>query len=273
MMRRHPLAAFFLLTFVIGWSPWPLFAAGVLPDTNFLPIAPLIAALIVLPVSQGWAGLRDLGARMIRWRVPWYCYAAAVGLPLAVIFGNAWLNVAMGGTDWSLSTVAWADVAILFALRWVNPLDGPLGEEPGFRGTALPRLWEIWSPLRSAVVLGAVVALWHLPLVLHTQGNPIGWLGLPTTFVITIVYCWLCRRADGSVLLVMLFHVIQGTIVPATFGYEGGADLTRMMWLGLAAWTVVAAAVVVLDRGAWRTARPPVRRPDDAVLTTPVVQR
>ena len=109
--------------------PWPFFAAGVRPDTNFLPIAPLIAALIVVPVSQGRAGLRDLGARMIRWRVPWHCYPAAAGLPLVVIFGTAWLNVADG---------------------------------------------------RHGLVAG---------------------------------------RADGSVLLVMLFHVVQGSVVPATLAY------------------------------------------------------
>jgi hypothetical protein len=28
-----------------------------------------IAALIVIPLVQGWSGLRELGLRMIRWRV------------------------------------------------------------------------------------------------------------------------------------------------------------------------------------------------------------
>ncbi|WP_328471657.1 CPBP family intramembrane metalloprotease [Actinoplanes sp. NBC_00393] len=277
MIRRHPLVAFFVLTFAIGWSPWPLYAAGVLPDTNFLPIAPLISALIVAAVTQGLAGLRDIGVRMIRWRVPWYWYAVAVGLPLTVIFGTAWANVQLGGTPWSLAAFAWGNLAMMFALRWVNPLDGPLAEEPAWRGYAQPHLQALRSPLATAGILGAIVAVWHLPLVFFTEGNPIGWLGVPTTFVITIVYSWLFNRARGSVLIVMLFHIVQGTFVPATFGYEGGADLDRMMWLGLAAWTVIAAAVVLLDRDAWRTAPhdavdPPSRRPAGQVLATPVVQ-
>jgi membrane protease YdiL (CAAX protease family) len=268
-LRRHPLVSFFALTFLIGWSPWPFFAAGILPGTNFLPIAPLAAALIVVSVVSGRAGLRELGSRMIRWRVPWYCYLIAVGLPLAVIFGCAWLNMQLGGASWALSSIGWGSVAALFALRWVNPLDGPLGEEPGWRGFALPRLQATWSPLWSATVLGVVVAVWHLPLIFSTEGNPIGWAGLPSTFVITIVYCWLFNRSRGSVLLVMLFHVVQGTITPGTFGYEG-ADMERTLWFQLAAWTVVAIAVVVLDRHAWRTA--PVARPASPVLTTAVVQ-
>jgi len=269
-IRRHPLVAFFVLAFAIGWSPWPLYAAGVLPDTNFLPIAPLASALIVAAVANGRAGLRDLGARMIRWRVPWYCYVVAVGLPLVVIFGTAGINVGLGGTPISLSTVAWGDVALLFALRWINPLDGPLGEEPGWRGFALPRLQAIHTPLASAAILGVLAAIWHVPLVVSGEGNAVGWIGIATTFVITFVYCWLFNRARGSVLLVMLFHIVQGTITSETFGYAG-ADLDRMMWLGFAAWTVVAIAVVVLDRPVWRPAPadPPASR---EALRTAVVQ-
>jgi membrane protease YdiL (CAAX protease family) len=276
MIRRHPVIAFFVLAYAIGWSPWPLYAAGLLPDTNFLPIAPLAAALIVAAVTQGWAGLRELGARMIRWRVPWYCYVAAVVLPLLVIFGTAWVYTGLGGPSWSLSAIAWADVAILFALRWVNPLDGPLGEEPGWRGFALPRMQAAWSPLLSAAVLGVLAGIWHLPLIFSGEGNDVGWIGLATTFSITFVYVWLFNRSHGSVLLVMLFHVVQGTITVGTLGYTG-TDVGRMLWLGFAAWTMVALAVIVLDRDAWRVPprdaiSPPTGRPAEPVLTTSVVQ-
>ncbi|NMO55783.1 CPBP family intramembrane metalloprotease [Actinoplanes sp. TBRC 11911] len=271
-VRRWPLPTFFVLTFVIGWLPWPFYAAGILPGTNFLPIAPLASALIVLPISVGRAGLRDLGARMIRWRVPWYCYLAAVGLPLAVIFGTAWANAGLGGTSWSLSTMAWGSVAVAFAVRWINPLDGPLGEEPGWRGYAYPRF--MIAPLPAALVLGVIVAVWHLPLVFSGEGNPVGWVGLPTTFVITIVYCWLFRRSRGSVLLTMLFHVTQGAVTPATFGYSDisdSSDVDRMLWLGFGAWIVVALAVVLLDRAVWRTED--VVPDSSPVLTTAVVQK
>ncbi|MBM2618350.1 CPBP family intramembrane metalloprotease [Actinoplanes sp. LDG1-06] len=258
-IRRHPLVSFFTIAFVVGWSPWPFGIEG----TSLLPVAPLVAALIVAAVT---GTLRDLGRRMIRWRVPWWCYLAAVGLPLAVIFST----VAIArGASWQF---AWADIAMVFALRWVNPMDGPLGEEPGWRGFALPRRDALHSPLASAAVLASLVALWHLPLVFVTQGNHIGWIGLPITFVITFVYCWLFRRSDGSVLLTMLFHVVQGTITPETFGYEG-SDIDRVLTYGLVAWTVIALATMVLDRGAWtrRPSTPEARRPD-GVLTTPIVQ-
>ncbi|MBL7259956.1 CPBP family intramembrane glutamic endopeptidase [Paractinoplanes lichenicola] len=256
-IRRHPLVSFFVLAFVIGWAPWP-FGGGM------FPVSPLLAALIVAAVT---GTLGDLGRRMIRWRVPWWCYLAAIGLPLLVILSTAAI---MGGGSWRF---AWADLAILFALRWVNPLDGPLGEEPGWRGFALPRLDTRHAPLVSAAVLGAVVAVWHLPLLFTEMGNRVGPIGIVTTFVITFVYCWLFRRSGGSVLLTMLFHVTQGTIVPGTFGYAGD-DVDRLLTLGCVTWTVIALALIVLDRGAWRVRPPeaPAGRPPREALTTPIVQ-
>jgi hypothetical protein len=45
---------------------------------------PLLAAVITAPLTRGRAGLKGLGLRIIRWRVRWYWYAFAIGLPLAI---------------------------------------------------------------------------------------------------------------------------------------------------------------------------------------------
>src|SRR5215212_2022212 len=73
---------------------------GVLGDRGrrVMPGGPLLAALIVIPITQGWAGLRELGSRMIRWRVRWYWYVVSIGLPLAVVLLTVGLNVALGAS-------------------------------------------------------------------------------------------------------------------------------------------------------------------------------
>jgi uncharacterized protein len=68
LVKRHPIITFFVLAYAISWVGWPLYAAGVWP-IPFLATGPLIAALIVIPITRGWSGLRELGSRMIRWRV------------------------------------------------------------------------------------------------------------------------------------------------------------------------------------------------------------
>src|SRR5215212_3407980 len=89
-VRRHPIITYFVLAYAISWAFLPM------ESVRFLPSGPLLAALIVIPLTQGLSGLRELGSRMIRWRVRWYWYAAALGLPLAVHLAIVGINVAGG---------------------------------------------------------------------------------------------------------------------------------------------------------------------------------
>jgi hypothetical protein len=100
------------------------------------------------------------------------------------------------------------------------------------------------------VILGVLVAGWHLPLVLIGDVGPIGLL---STFSITLVYVWLFNRTGGSVLLTLLLHSVQGAITFGDLGFTG-ADLARQEWLECVAWSVVALGLVAFDRRAWRTA-------------------
>jgi membrane protease YdiL (CAAX protease family) len=242
-VRDHRLTTFFVLAFGLAWWGWPLYQLDIWPRQAFQAVGALLAALIVIAVAEGRPGFRDLGRRMIRWRVPWYFYAFALGLPLLVRFAAVLVN---SGPAPQWGDLAWSSFAMMFLIRLVNPLDGPMAEEPAWRGFAVPRLQERHSPLVSAVVLGVLVALWHLPLVGYT-----GWIGLATTFSITIVYVWLFNRTGGSVLLVLLFHNAQGFVTMGDLHYAG-PDLARQELIEFVIWTVVAAVLVAVDRAAWR---------------------
>lgn len=248
--RRHRLVAFFGLTFLLSWWSWPFYAVGLAP-TAFFPCGPLVAALVVVGVAEGRAGYRELGARMVRWRVGWTWWLVAVGTPLAVLAVAAAANAVLWDAPApALGRVAWAQVALVAASRFVNPLDGPLGEEPGWRGYALPQLQSGRTPLASGLVLAPLVALWHLPLVVTGQ---LAAVGLPITFAITLVYVWLFNRTGGSVLMTMVFHIAQGSVSYAALGFAG-TDAARMDRLVGVLWFALALGVVLLDRSAWRTA-------------------
>jgi uncharacterized protein len=107
-----------------------------------------VSAIIVVLIAEGLPGLARLGRRVIRWRVNWIWYAAAIGLPLLVQAVAIGLNMAAGAPAPSVTQFQpWYAVLLVFGLRMVIPLDGPLGEEPGWRGFAQPRLQSKWSPL------------------------------------------------------------------------------------------------------------------------------
>jgi hypothetical protein len=240
VVKRHPLITFFVLAYAISWAFLPIEAV------RFLPSGPLFAALIVIPITQGWAGLRELGSRMIRWRVRWYWYAVAFGLPLAVHLVTVVLNVAAGAGVPSLTFTSLTTFLMLFAIRLVNPADGPLGEHPGWNGAALPGLQADRSPLISAAILAPLVAGWHLPIFFMEQGGlqpPVFIGGLVTTLAVTFWYTWLFNHTGGSILLLVAAHSVEGSI------QAGG-------WIYMAAWLTVAIGLVVFDRKAWRAPAP-----------------
>lgn len=252
-LRQHRLLAFFVLAYLISWLSWPLYAAGLLPRMEFLPVGPLAAAIIVIALTEGRRGFRVWGSRLVRWRVGWVWYAVALLLPAFLALATGFANMALGAPAAGLSEVTWSGLLTVFAVRLVNPMDGPLGEEPGFRGYAVPRLQASRSPLLAAAVLGVLVAFWHLPLVLF---GGVSLIGLPTTFAITFLYVWLFNRTGGSVLLTLLCHNSQGTFTVGSFGFTG-ADASRAELIYFAAVVIAVLATVVLDRRTWRTAPRP----------------
>jgi membrane protease YdiL (CAAX protease family) len=128
---------------------------------------------------------------------------------------------------------------MIFAIRLVNPLDGPMQEELGWRGFALPRIQERYAALVANLILGVLVAGWHLPLVLLGKLPLCALLG---TVAATIIFGWIYNNTGGSVLLVLIAHAADG-LIRADFT---GADLTRFFVFYVAAWWVAVLIVLVL---------------------------
>jgi uncharacterized protein len=249
VVRRHPIITFFVLTFVLSWWTIPLYVVGLSPSPLFP--GPLLAALIVIPITQGWSGLRELGSRMIRWRVRWYWYAVALGIPLTAA-AVAWaLNVALGAPAPSLATLpALTAVLMVFGIKLINPLNGPMGEEPGWRGVALPGLQGSGrSPLLATLILAPLVALWHVPLVFAHQIPPVGLLG-PIAFA--FVATWVFNHTGGSVFMTLVMHAAEGTLAMLAGAVFVSAALAQLSWVYVAVWFVVAIGLVIFDWKAWR---------------------
>jgi uncharacterized protein len=250
LVKRHPLITFFVLMFALSWWTWPLYVAGLSPSA-LIP-GQLLAALIVISLTQGLSGLRELGSRVIRWRVRWYWYAVAIGLPLAILLVAVALNVALGAGSPSLARVGpLSSLLVVYAVRLINPLDGPMGEEPGWRGFALPVLQGSGrSPLLATLILAPIVALWHVPLVVTHQFSPAILLG---AFTFTFVATWIFNHTGGSVFMTILLHTAEGAIgLLDGVGFVGAAR-AQLYWVNSVVWLVVAISLVIFDWKAWRS--------------------
>jgi len=86
---------------------------------------------------------------------------------------------------------------------------GPIGEELGWQGFALPRLMERWGGLTAAIVIGVVWGAWHLPAFI-VQGMPQTqfplWAFMVSVVSVSIVITWIVGKAQGSVLPAIVGH-------------------------------------------------------------------
>jgi membrane protease YdiL (CAAX protease family) len=264
VVQRHQLATYFGLTFAISWAIWLGLILGSLPIQtpagavlNIVAIGgPSIAAL-VLATLLGRCELRRLlaGFSLSRLSVRWT--VVALVLPLAMMAAAIAVSVTVFGAPRPAVTVGVAGVVVAKFVR-VLFLGGPVGEELGWRGFALPRLQQHRNALDASILLGLVWGLWHLPLyfVLGTGqsellragtspafaiGGFIGW-----TIGLSVLFTWLFNQTGGSLIVVILFHaaVNLAAFLPTAVGSGGPASLLNV----LITWLVAIAVVVRFGR-------------------------
>jgi membrane protease YdiL (CAAX protease family) len=237
---RYSLIGFCALTFAFTWACWlsiGLARAGWLQ----LPISqerlatlgqfgPLIAA-VVFSLRDGHAGgLRGLIGRCLHWRVHPLWFAIVLLLLPACLVSAICLHDGLQGKPFALPSLG--DPATLFPHLMLTLLfGGPLGEEPGWRGFVLPRLRAAWHPIPASLLLGAIWALWHLPLWWIADVPAPFWLYVVGVLPLTYLFTWVSEHTGGSVLLALLFHASLNTSLARLPVQPAWVEWTTMLWL------------------------------------------
>lgn len=209
------ILGFVVLAFV--WS-WALGFAGMRVKGEFpvlsmvLMIAagfgPSLAGFAVVAVSSNGHGLRDWFARCLNWRVDWRWFALAFVFPPAIMLLAVSIHAFLGGSF--PATIAADKIPLLilnFAL--VLAIGGPLGEEFGWRGFAMPALRARMGWRAASLIIGLIWGAWHLPLffVAGTAQSQMPILVFMLNILAgSVVFGWLCERTQGSVLPALVLH-------------------------------------------------------------------
>ena len=243
-IARHDLMVFFVLAFLFSWYPWVI---GLVRErvSGPNPLGPLIAALIVTGMAEGRAGMRTLLGRIVRARIGWSSYAIIFGLPVLLCAAALAVMAAIGHpASWPAST-AWRELPerFVFIFLFIG-----LGEEPGWRGFALPRLQKLHSPFVASLILAPIWALWHLPLM----GNEFPSAIIPAFLISllggTLIQTWLFNRTKGSVFAQMLFHATVNTVgAGLVFPLMKSSAFVSFWYVYALLWFAVGLAVTVLN--------------------------
>lgn len=173
--------------------------------------------------------------------------AGAFFFPAGCMGLAAATHVALGGT---LPPSPAAGHILLAALNFVLVflVGGPLGEEFGWRGYALPALQRRWGWRSASLVLGGAWTLWHVPLF-YSAGTvqshlPMGLYAL-SAIASSVLFAWLFNRTAGSVLPVLVLHTAVNawsSVIPVMVQPDG-SNLRPFQWV---VGTLVFAAVLLL---------------------------
>jgi membrane protease YdiL (CAAX protease family) len=246
--RKYPTAVFFILTYILSWGGNQI-TDTVWESTQSIPLAlplallsaaPLSAVLIVSAMIGGRVAVLTLLRKLTVRKVGWRWYVVAFLLQPALNLGAIYLNVLLGAPAPTVAAFgSWSALLGAFALRLVNPFDGPMLEELGWRGFAQPRLQERFSPLIANLILAFLVTLWHLRLI---PSGDYAWIYIPATIAVTILYGWVYNATGGSVLLTLIMHATE-PMINVNFS---GVHETQYVMLRVTIYAMTALIVVIL---------------------------
>jgi membrane protease YdiL (CAAX protease family) len=241
---------FFALTYGWSWLLWvPAALSGLSADELAAQVlivlggvSPMLLAVALTYITQERQGRRAYWQRAIQFgriKLRWYA-VIFLTVPLLTVLA-ALLDVLLGGSGGrpeAMTRFLSQPLAILpFAIFML--FFGPVPEELGWRGYALDRLQMKWNALRSSVILGAVWALWHLPLffVDGTYQNGLGvgtlsfWIFMLEIIPKSILITWIFNNTRRSTLSAVLLHFMDN-FTGELFELTARAELYQfMLWI------------------------------------------
>ena len=209
------LISFLAISFGWSWVLWGIAAVSAarvpwLTTVLFIVsgFGTSLAGLITVWVYQGKAGLHHWLARCLSWRQHPGWYLLAFLGPAAAMIAALGIDIALRGTL-SQSPAAGYTGSTLLQFGLILIIGGPMGEEFGWRGYALPALSARMGWRWASLIVGAVWGAWHLPLFFipgMAQAQMPMALFMASSVALSVVMARMALNTRFSVLTALLFH-------------------------------------------------------------------
>ena len=220
LLRRYPVTGFYILAYAFTWSlgiPMMLSQRGLIAlhiPHGIEPVAafgPFIAAMLVARALSGRDGPRAILQSLRHWRVGtgWMAFSILGPVVLLVIALMAYSFIRDPQADTVADISTFTTAAGLFDLIVVAGILQSWGEEPGWRGFALPTLRERFGPFLATLVLWPVWLCWHLPFFLSRPGfGWAQWAGFSIGILSAAIWLTLIQDRTKSVLMSLGWHAM-----------------------------------------------------------------
>ena len=234
---KYQLPLFVFLAYLLSWwgVPWT--------DGQLVPYGPALAAIIVLGMTAGRVGLRELWMRITHWRIPIVWFLAGPAVILSYHMAGLVAILLLGVKPISAPQISWGIFLELMLL-------GGLWEEPGWSGYLLPKMQMRFVDrpnglLLAALATGVFRGIWHLPLFFYGH---IPWFDIFVfNFAFQIIIAWVFFQSGGSVLAVMLLHFVSNLM--GAFMYPMFPDAVHTAYTALFMAAACVAALIIIWNG------------------------
>jgi membrane protease YdiL (CAAX protease family) len=261
VIARHPVASYLIMVYAVIF---PIALPSALTRGDFLPLdlelygslgtilGVTLPAFLVTAATDGWAGVRDLGSRCVRWRVGirWYLIAV-LGMPVAMTlattaaYGTPLLNNLSDEWELLFTLVLPQLVLLILLFNWA--------EEIGWTGFLQDKLQNRFAPLKACALTAFPFAVFHIPFFLHDEGWALANLPIALVYLVfetfvlifaRVVIIWLYNSTSRSLLIAGLFHAVFNT-TNNTFGQEFIPGDASGAGFYIASGVVMIAAIVI----------------------------
>jgi len=225
---QRELTFYFLVTLLISWAvslPAVILSVRGNPDFNFLVkvntyVPSLVAIFFVLRFSGKSETINALKKIVrVRFNYKWYLFIFLLvpSLLLAAYFiSQLFFETAFQSVLFPI--IKEQPLSIVLVFVYLMFLEGPFGEEFGWRGFALNKMLGILNPIKASLILGFIWTIWHLPsfFITGTIQNDLAKNGLLIAFLIYLIYTLSLSlfitivfiKTNRSVFAAILFHTV-----------------------------------------------------------------
>jgi membrane protease YdiL (CAAX protease family) len=174
-ITRHPVAAYFALTFAISWGGALLAIGGsggmwgTTPTSDPLFVyalmamlaGPSVTGILLTALVYGRTGFREFRSRLLKWRVGANWYAVAL-LTAPLLMTATLFALSLTSPAFLPGIFTTDDNTSLLLVSLAVGLSAGVFEELGWTGFAIPALRRRYGLLATGLIVGIWWSAWHL---------------------------------------------------------------------------------------------------------------